>query len=316
MFLGLGVGAFSAGIFHLMTHAFFKALLFLCAGSVMHAMQGELNIEKMGGLKRHMPITRITFLIAALAISGFPLLAGFFSKDLILEEAFVRGNLFAWALGTVAAALTAFYVFRAYFLTFEGSSRVAHDKEHHLHESPASMTLPLCVLAVLSIVGGYVGLPHGVAWGDALGRYLAPALAAAPEGAHHEAAAGTVGMLMAIAVTLAMGGIVAAWYIYLKAPGTADTIQKRLEGVYSILWNKYWVDEIYDAIFVRPYVALSTLFWEVVDTEVIDGAVNGVGRAVVSLGGVLRRLQTGNVQDYALALLIGAVCILIAFTAI
>jgi len=312
MFVALGAGAFSAAIFHLMTHAFFKACLFLCAGSVMHALAGELNVFKMGGLRRHLPITAATFLIAALAISGVPGFSGFFSKDMILESAFVGGHVLNWLIGLVAAGMTAFYVFRAYFLAFTGESRVDHDKQHHLHESPAVMTVPLIVLAGLAAVGGWIGLPEGFLWGDRFGAYLAPSLAALPHAEAHHPSGGTLLLLMGSASIVALSGIYAAYLVYGRRAGATDPLAETAPGPYRVLWNKYWVDELYDAIVVRPYVELSRVFWQVVDTQLIDGAVNGIGDLMRWLSGRVRRLQTGNVQAYALAMLVGAICVIVA----
>ena len=309
MFLGLGVGAFSASIFHLMTHAFFKACLFLCAGSVMHGLSGELDVFKMGGLKKQMPITRITFLIAALAIAGVPGFAGFFSKDMILEAAYMHGHTWLWLTGIVAAGMTAFYVFRAYFLIFEGESRVDHDKAHHIHESPSTMTIPLIVLATLSAIGGWVGLPHGVLWGDLFGHYLEPALAVLPQGEPH-ASSGTLFFLIAVATGVGLGGIGLDYVMYGKPSGLPDQLAARFARLYRLLWDKYRIDELYDWLLIRPYVRLSDWFWRVVDTEIIDGAVNGVGDFVRAAASRTRRLQTGNVQAYALAMLIGAVVVI------
>jgi NADH-quinone oxidoreductase subunit L len=311
MFLGLGAGAFAAGIFHVMTHAFFKALLFLGAGSVMHAMSGELDVYKMGGLKKKLPITRATFLIGTLAIAGFPGLSGFFSKDMILESAYMSGHTAAWLLGVITAGLTAFYMFRAYFLTFEGKSRVDHDTEHHLHESPPAMTTPLIILAVLSVVGGYVGLPAGWLWGDAFGHYLAPVIGAVHGEAHHGGNTATILMIFTTAVGLA--GIGAAWALYLRTPGSADAIAERLAGVYRVLWNKYYVDELYDAIILTPFAMAASFCWKFVDNVLVDGIVNGAGTAIRFIGGGLRMLQTGNVQNYALATLVGAICLLLVY---
>ena len=312
MFVALGAGAFSAAIFHLMTHAFFKACLFLCAGSVMHALSGELNVFKMGGLNKHLPITSRTFLVAALAISGVPGFSGFFSKDMILESAFTSGHVLNWAVGLIAAGMTAFYVFRAYFLAFTGESRVAHDRQHHLHESPAVMTVPLIVLATLALVGGWVGLPDGFLWGDRFGAYLAPSLAALPHAAAHEASGGTLLFLIGSATTVALAGIYAAYAVYGRRSDVAERAVAGAPGAYRVLWNLYYVDELYDVLFVRPYVALSDFFWRVVDSQIIDGAVNGVGELVRWTGSRVRRLQTGNVQAYALAMLVGAICVLVA----
>ena len=312
MFVALGAGAFSAAIFHLMTHAFFKACLFLCAGSVMHALSGELNVFKMGGLRRHLPITAGTFLVAALAISGVPGFSGFFSKDMILESAFTSGHVLNWLVGLIAAGMTAFYVFRAYFLAFTGESRVDPEKEHHLHESPRVMTLPLIILAALALVGGWVGLPEGFLWGDRFGAYLAPSLAVLPHAEAAEPSGATLAFLILSASGVALAGIYAAYAVYGRKSTVAEQVAAGAPAAYRVLWNKYYVDELYEALFIRPYVALSDFFWHVIDSQIIDGAVNGVGELVGWFGGRLRRLQTGNVQTYALAMLLGAVCVIIA----
>ncbi len=312
MFVALGAGAFSGAIFHLMTHAFFKACLFLCAGSVMHALSGELNVFKMGGLRAHMPITAVTFLIAALAISGFPLTSGFFSKDLILESAFTTGHVPNWLVGLLAAGLTAFYIFRAYFLAFEGAPRVDADKQHHLHESPSVMTLPLIALAALALIGGAVGLPKGILWGDRFGAYLAPSLGALPHAEAEHASGGTLLFLIGSATFVALAGIYAAYVVYGRRSDVAERVAERAPGAYRLLWNKYFVDELYEAIVIRPYIALSDFFWRVVDSQLIDGAANGIGDLVYWSAGRLRRLQTGNVQAYALAMLLGAICVIVA----
>ncbi len=309
MVLAVGVGAFSAAIFHLMTHAFFKALLFLCAGSVMHAMHGELDVYKMGGLRKQMPITALTFLVGALAIAGVPIFAGFFSKDLILESAFAGGHYVIWIVGLCAAALTAFYVFRAYFLAFEGESRVEPHRAAHLHESPSTMTLPLVLLAVLSLVGGWVGLPHGVLWGNQIDHYLQPSLAALHGGEHH-LAGGTVLLLTLLATAIALSSIVLAYSMYGRSLGSADRLQQKFAGLHETLWNKYYVDEFYAAVVLKPYMELSRLCWQVLDAKGIDGAVNGLARVVGGVGDGLRRLQTGNVQSYALVMLVGAACLM------
>ncbi len=313
MFVGVGVGAFSAGIFHLMTHAFFKALLFLCAGSVMHGLQGELDIWKMGGLRRVMPVTGLTFLVAALAISGVFPFAAFFSKDLILEQAFERGHTVVWALGVAAAALTAFYTFRAFFVAFTGASRVDPKVASHAHESPPVMTVPLVILAVLATVGGWIGLPHGWLWGNLFVEYLAPALAVLPEPAGHHAPL-PLGptALMLLTSSLAFAGIGVAWLLYGKPSDAAARLASQVHGLYQILWHKWYVDEIYDAIVVRPYVALSGFFWKVVDSELIDGAVNGVARVVVAFGRGGRFVQSGLTQQYLVLMMVGAIGLLVA----
>lgn len=311
MFIGVGVGAFGAGVFHLMTHAFFKALLFLCAGSVMHALHGELDVFKMGGLRRIMPVTALTFLVAALAISGVFPFAAFFSKDLILEQAFERGHIVVWALGVVAAGLTAFYTFRAFFLAFTGSSRLDPHAAKHAHESPGMMTIPLVVLAVLSFVGGWVGLPHGWLWGNSFVHYLEPSLAILPE-THHGGPHVSPTALMLLTSAVAFAGIGVAWLLYGGGSTLASRLAASLGAVYRALWNKWYVDEIYDALVVRPYVSLARFFWKVVDSLMIDGLVNGVGRLVVGTAQGAKSLQSGLAQSYLVLMVIGAVGLLVA----
>jgi NADH-quinone oxidoreductase subunit L len=312
MIVGVGVGAFSAGIFHLMTHAFFKALLFLCAGAVMHGLHGELRISHMGGLQQKMPITARTFLVAALAIAGVPGFAGFFSKDMVLEAAFTSGHVFVWLLGLAAAGCTAFYIFRAYFVAFTGESRVDPEKWSHLHEMPAVMTVPLVLLAVLSVIGGWIGLPHGWLWGDAIGRYLAPAVAV-PHGHHSDGSPATLVFLMAVTTSVALAGIASAWLLYVRQPELPGRMAAAAERVYDILWNKYWVDEVYERLFLQPYRTACGFFWTGADSVVIDGIVNGVGRGVSASALSWRRLQTGNVQHYALAMVVGTIAVLSYF---
>ena len=311
MVIGVGVGAFSAGIFHLMMHAFFKALLFLCAGAVMHGLHGELRMSHMGGLKSKMPITAGTFFVAALAIAGVPGFAAFFSKDMVLEAAFVNGHTFVWFLGTTAAGFTAFYVFRAYFRTFTGESRLDPEKAAHVHEMPRIMTVPLMILAFLSVVGGWIGMPLHLAWGDAIGAYLAPSLASIPH--DHHPSTGTILTLMGIATGVALFGIAWAHHLYVRSPQTLDWISARTTRIYRVLWNRYWVDEIYDFLIVSPYKRGSRFFWKGVDAVFVDGLVNGVGAAVVWNASLWRRLQTGNVQAYALGMLLGAGAIVGAY---
>ena len=293
MFLALGVGGFAAGIFHLMTHAFFKALLFLGAGSVIHALGGEQDLRRMGALASRIPITCATFLAGALAIAGVPPLAGFFSKDEILIHAWQRSPVL-YAVGAFTASLTAFYVFRAVFLTFYGASRVSEDAGRHLHESPVVMTIPLGLLAVLSVAGGWIPVGH----------WLAPVFA----GTAREAVIGH-GLergLMAVSVLAGVAGIALAYWMYLVRAGTAPS-RSRLG---TLVENKYYVDEIYSALIVRPLVAVSTrVLWRGIDAGVIDGAVNLVGRESLSSGELLRRLQSGNLRSYAGWVVIGAVAV-------
>lgn len=307
MFLGVGVGAYGSGVFHLMTHAFFKALLFLGAGSVIHGMSGEQDMQKMGGLRHHMPVTFWTFMAGYIAISGVPPLAGFFSKDEILLHAYVNGGIALWLLGAVGAGLTAFYMSRLVFLTFFGECRADAEVAHHIHESPASMTIPLTVLAVLSIIGGWVGLPEHWLWGNRFGEFLAPVFG------HHEAGHVSAALeygLMTASVVIALAGIALAYWFYLVAPGLPMLLAWRAKRPYDLLFNKYYIDELYEAVFVRPIQAASMWLWKVWDAIVIDGAVNGVAELVAANSGLWRRLQTGNVQHYALSLLVGAVAVI------
>ena len=310
MFLACGVAAFTAGIFHLMTHAFFKALLFLGAGSVMHALSGELDMRKMGALKPHMPRTYWTFLIGTLAISGIFPFAGFFSKDEILWKALTQGGFIFWLVGVVAAFMTATYMFRAVFMTFHGKSRVDHEVAHHLHESPGMMTVPLIILAVLSIVGGFIGFPIVEGWNQ-FGEFLSPVFAVPPkvaEAAHHSAGF-EVGM-MVVSIIIAVLGILSAYRMYIKKPGLPDRLAERYSTPYQMIANKYWMDEIYDFVFVGPLIRVSVFLWRIFDDILVDGTVNGVAAVVRGGSQVFRRLQTGNVQSYALSILVGVVLII------
>jgi NADH-quinone oxidoreductase subunit L len=310
MTLALGVGAFASAIFHVMTHAFFKALLFLGAGSVIHGMGGEQDVGRMGGLRRKMPLTWWTFLVGTLAIAGAPGTAGFFSKDAILAHTWTSGHHVLWLIGVITAGLTAFYMFRLLFLTFCGELRADEHTAHHIHESPAVMTLPLVVLAVLSLIGGWVGLPEGFLWGDAFGHWLAPVTGAAHGEAH---ALTTELVLMLVTTLLAAAGAILAWVLYLRLPGLPMVLAWRLGAIHRALVNKYWIDELYEALVVRPYVRLSELLWRVMDQGLIDGMVNGAAAAVVANGQLWRYVQTGNVQHYALVFLGGALALLLYY---
>ena len=294
MFLGLGVGAYGAAVFHLMTHAFFKALLFLGAGSVIHGMSDEQDITKMGGLRHTMPTTYWTFAVGCLAIAGVPLLSGFFSKDLILEEAYAapHGSVGLWLLGTLGAGLTAFYMFRLLFVTFWGETRAEPEVAQHIHESPLVMTGPLIVLAVLSVIGGYFSVPH----------FLAAVFA------HHPAHVSFVIRYLPTLVGLA--GIGLAYVLYVREPGRAERLGQQLAALHGLLLNKYYIDEIYQAVFVRPVLNASQWLWQVWDTQVIDRLVNGTAQTADASGSALRLWQTGNVQTYALSFLAGAMLIL------
>jgi NADH-quinone oxidoreductase subunit L len=320
MFLAAGLGAYTAAVFHLMTHAFFKALLFLGSGSVIHAMGGEQDMTKMGGLKKHLPITYWTFVIGGLAIAGIPPLAGFFSKDEILAAAAANDQWALWVVGVATAGLTAFYMFRAINLTFHGRFRGTHEQEHHLHESPPSMTVPLLVLAAGAVTAGLVGIPKVLSFGNEWNRFehlLAPVIARiggghAPEvaGTEHHLSEGLELGLMAFSVLLAVTGILLARRLYggpepLAASRGADPLAARAPGLWRVLANKYYVDEIYDRLIVRPLAWLSRLLWKGVDALLIDGAIHG-GTSLTTLAGQLGSLTTtGNVRNYALYFFLG-----------
>jgi len=323
MFLGAGVGAFVAAIFHVVTHAFFKACLFLGSGSVIHACGGEQDMRTMGGLRKHMPITYWTFLAATLAISGIPIFAGFFSKDEILAKAYEAGaadlNGFGatyqllWYLGLAGALLTAFYMFRVVYMTFHGSFRGSEETERHLHESPPSMTGPLVILGFLSIVGGFFGFPgqlFGMSGLNLIERFLHPIIlpiAAATHGAAHaEHAVGleTEWLLVAVSVGVAVLGIVIARRFYLgpKAFVLPRRLAERLPMVHKMLLGKYWVDEMYHVLIVAPVHRMAMICWKVIDELIIDTLfVNGAAFSVELTGDLLRFTTTGNVRNYVLA---------------
>ena len=314
MFIGCGVGVFAAGIFHLMTHAFFKSLLFLAAGSVMHGLNGELDMRKMGGLRHKMKTTFLTFFIATLAISGVPGLSGFFSKDEILAGAYEGplGQPWLYWLGALTAGLTAFYMFRALFMTFFGASRVAPEVEHHVHESSSKMTMPLLVLALFSIVVGDVSWPKALGGSEAFDRYLEPIfkpsedfLRASARPVGHALANGS---LMMFALLFAAVGIFVAYWFYLKSTRLPARLAERFSLLYNILIHKYYVDEFYNWLVVRPLrVGSEKILWRRVDEELIDGVmVNGTGETVAEVGGVLRRVQSGNIRSYASWVMLGA----------
>ena len=371
MFLAMGVGAYAAGIFHLYTHAFFKALLFLGSGAVIHALAGEQDLRNMGGLKKHLPITYWTFLIGALAIAGVPLLSGFFSKDEILFRTFIGGQTpghrVMWTLGILTSLLTATYMFRLVFLAFHGERRVAPSGAHHavesdvtpaahgrapahghatahghvahghgLHDAPPTMAVPLIVLALGSILAGYVGVPHALGGSNRIEQFLEPSFET-HAASTHESTAGTTAaepgvqavstphaerstdehlertelMLMGISSGVAIAGILIAVYFWLRNPGAAAAMAERLRPIYTLLYNKYYVDELYDTLFVQPIKQLSIKgLWRGADAILIDGAVNGVGTVVNTTSTALRRLQTGSVRTYAAAIFVGVVLML------
>ncbi|HEY6466955.1 MAG TPA: NADH-quinone oxidoreductase subunit L, partial [Candidatus Acidoferrales bacterium] len=311
MFLACGVGAYTAGVFHLMTHAFFKGLLFLAAGSVIHAMGGEQDMFKMGGLWKKIPVTAWTMLIATLAISGIPPFAGFFSKDQILWAAYSGpyANKALWALSFTAALITSFYMFRLIFLTFFGKQR--YDEHHvHVHESPWIMLGPLCVLAFLSTVGGWFAAPKLWDGPDYFANFLQPVFASAAALAPNVAEPAHALELdfSGFAVLAGVVGLAIAWWIYLGDPGRPKRLAKSLGGLYKLVYNKYYVDEIYGALIVKPLLWISDrILWHVVDEGMIDGTVNGTADVARAAGGQARRLQSGNARSYATWVIIGAV---------
>jgi NADH-quinone oxidoreductase subunit L len=315
MFLACGVGAFSAGIFHLMTHAFFKALLFLAAGSVIHAMGGEQDMTRMGGLSKKIRWTYLTMLTATLAIAGFPPLAGFFSKDSILLSAYQseHGGRILYAFGLLTALLTSFYMFRLIFLTFYGKPRY-DEKKVHVHESPKSMLAPLMILAVLSLIGGWMAAP--AFWGgpDYFANFLQPVFwqGGAMNAEAAEAAAHALEIpLTIVAVAAALLGLLVAWWLYLKQPGKPEKFAKSMRGLYNLLLHKYYVDEIYAALIVKPLLWVSTsVLWQTVDVRVIDATVNGVAEGATGIGDGVRHTQSGNTRSYAVWVVIGALVII------
>jgi len=337
MFLAMGVGAYGAGIFHLYTHAFFKALLFLGSGAVIHALAGEQDLRKMGGLKKDLPITYWTFLIGALAIAGVPGFAGFFSKDEILFRTYASGHTILWVVGLLTSLLTATYMFRLVFMAFHGpraeqarplpdgvgadlgppsghhappaAAGHAHGHGDHLHDAPPAMAFALVVLAVGSVVTGYAGLTTLLGGRDLFAHYLEPSFGAAPveEVAQH----GLEGTLMLVSIAAAVGGIGIAAYFFLKNRRAADQMAERFSGLRTLLVNKYYVDEIYDATVVQPIRIVSQEgLWKVVDVRLIDAAVNGVGETIAGSSERLRHIQTGSVRAYAASVFFGAVAIL------
>jgi NADH-quinone oxidoreductase subunit L len=355
MFLACGVGAFTAGVFHLMTHAFFKALLFLGSGSVIHGMSGEQDMRKMGGLAKKMPWTKRTMFVGCVAIAGVPPLAGFFSKDEILWSAFKIGGYgqIVWGIGLAVAVMTAFYMFRLYHMTFSGSFRGTPEQEHHVHESPRSMLIPLQLLAVGSILAGFLGFPTllremlHVPIPNVFEHFLEPvveqyhavlehAVFTLPPPAHS-----VEGLLMLGSVVIAFVGIGIAWYFYRQHPEIPERLASALGGVHRVLLHKYYVDELYDAVFVRglalgggnalysvdrhvvdggdgevgPGLGVNGIAWasrdivaklsDVWDRWVVDGAVNATGFVLDNLSYLFRAVQNGLVQHYALAMLMG-----------
>jgi NADH-quinone oxidoreductase subunit L len=332
MFLACGVGAYTAAIFHLVTHAFFKACLFLGSGSVIHGMDHEQDIRKMGGLKDHFPITYVTFLVSTIAIAGIFPFSGFFSKDEILYHALIDGNVIYWGMGISGAFITAFYMFRLVFLTFHGPSNV--EPQVHPHESPKVMTLPLIILAFLALTGGLLGIPLIHGW-HVLHNWLEPVLAfdletalhasermLAEHGHHtsfaevlHQAQNKTHNIwleisLMVLSVGVALAGILTAWFFYIKWPNLPGKLVKGQWG-FDLVENKYYVDEIVDEALVKPIVKGSDLLWRQADMRGVDGAVNGVAWAIKLCGKIASSFQSGFVRNYALIMVVGFIFLVI-----
>ena len=301
MFLALGLGAYEVAVFHVITHAFFKACLFLGSGSVIHGLHGEQDMRKMGGLKKAMPITFITMLIAALAISGIFPLAGFWSKDEILMTAF-HANIALWVIGSIASILTAFYMFRLIYLTFFNSFRGTEEQKNHLHESPSLITLPLIILAILSFFGGIISLP-GHSW---LNEYLSPLFSKVAQEEHSFGT--TEYVLMAIATIGAIIGIAIAYKKYLK-DNTIPSEDAEITGVSKVLYNKYYVDEAYDAIFVKPINVLSSFFRDYVETS-LSALVFGLGKVTNEIALQGKKVHNGSVGLYLFAFVLGVIAII------
>jgi NADH-quinone oxidoreductase subunit L len=310
MFVAQGVGAYSSGIFHMTTHAFFKGLLFLAAGSVIHGMQGEQDIRKMGGLKKYLPKTYVTFLIGVLAISGIPPFAGFFSKDEILAHAF-EANPVVWGMALLTSLLTAFYMFRLLFLTFFGTPRADRDTLHHIHESPPSITLPLIALAVLSTVGGWIGIPEALTGSNRIHEFLSPVFAKSQSlmtADHLNHATEYTLMTTVIILTLLM--IIAAYFYYVRRSAVPVGEGAKLNMVHQLLYRKYFVDDLYDKIIVKPLYRMATALDSLVERLGIDRLVNSVGDSVVEGSSVMRLLQTGNIGFYVFAMVVGIILML------
>lgn len=308
MFFALGLGAYQIAIFHVTTHAFFKALLFLGSGSVIHAMSNEQDIRKMGGLRKQMPVTYITFLIGSLAIAGIPPLAGFFSKDQILGYAWAHSPLL-WGIGLVGALMTAFYMFRLLFLTFHGEFRGTESQKSHLHESPAIMTIPLVVLAILSICGGWIGIPELLGGNNFVVSYLQPIIHG--EQVAHHVSHSTEYMLMAISTGLVVVMIIAAFVLYVSKKNVPSAKEDQYSAPHKVLYNKYYIDEIYTALFVKPTMWLSDFTYKILDLKLVDGIVNLFGKGVQQGGAVLKYVQNGSISYYLFAMVVGMIALLL-----
>jgi NADH-quinone oxidoreductase subunit L len=301
MMLACGAGAYTAGIFHLLTHGAFKALLFLGCGSVIHAMSGEQDLRKMGGLKSHMPVTYWTFLMGAIALAGVPPFSGFFSKDEILWQVFNSdfAGFFFWAVGIGVAFMTAFYTFRIIFTVFHGEYRGDPEVQHHLHESPWTLTIPLVLLAILSVSAGWVGLPSEEM------NLIEPFLSHVVGTHHKELDLALQPLLIGIAVIAGISGIGLAYFFYMKRRDIPEKISNSFRPLYLLSYHKFYIDEIYDTVFVRGSIAFARALWKGFDVLIIDGLVNGVAEAVRSWGRQMRYFQTGQLQHYAMGMALG-----------
>jgi NADH-quinone oxidoreductase subunit L len=309
MFVACGVGAYAAGIFHLYTHAFFKALLFLAAGSVIHAVHHN-DVQRMGGLKKYMPFTYLTMLIAALSAGGIPGLAGFFSKDEIVWSTFASGSpvgKFAWLFMTAGAFFTPFYTFRLIFLTFHGKFRGTHHEEHHLHESPFVMTIPLMILAVGAFGVGWVNIPHVLGGGAHFAEFLKPVVGHPEFHATHAQEL----RVMGVSTTIALIGLVTAAIFYLKKTEIPVKLARNFSIIYRILFNKYYVDELYHYALIKPTLWVANSFiGAITDAKIIEGIVNGVPRTIGRFAESLRKVQTGLAQHYAIIMAAGVMIII------
>jgi NADH-quinone oxidoreductase subunit L len=330
MFLGLGVGAFAAGLFHVLTHSFFKALLFMCSGCVIHALSGEQDMRYMGGLRKKMPVTFYTMVIATLAIIGFPGFSGFFSKDEILWKAFSSpgGNFMLWLIGVLAAAMTAFYMFRLIFMTFFNECRASEEVKKHIHEAPKSMTVPLIILAFLSVVGGYIGIPKALGGSNLVEHFLEPVIGLG-DGKLFQDATGTAIMhgaetaghhsytleyiLMIITTLIVLGGIFTAYMMYMKKREIPEKLAQKNPLLYRLLLNKWYIDELYEWNVLNPLHTFSVFLWKITDALIIDGLVNKTAQFFMWCGSMLRHIQTGYVQRYAVTFVAGTVAIVMYY---
>ena len=310
IFAALGVGAYSSGIFHMTTHAFFKALMFLGAGSVIHALSGEQDLRKMGGLKKYLPVTYITFLIGVLAISGIPPFAGFFSKDEMLAHIFEH-NTVAWAVALLTSLFTVFYMFRLLFLAFFGTTRASQDVMHHIHESPANMTIPLIVLAVLSVVGGFMGVPEALHGSNRIGEFLSPVFAKSAPHLHaphleHSTEYALMGTVVGLTIVL----IIVAYVTYVGKNTVPAEEGVETNGLHKLVYRKYYIDELYHAVIVKPLYWISSVVESWIERSGIDGIVNLFGTTVVGGSKISRRLQTGNIGFYIFIMVVSIIALL------